>query len=703
MGKLLNINDLKTKPLDCLNSNLTANVFVELFNQQIFFTSESLNVFSGSNTKKKIMLNPGYMIKDIYPMLFANNTKESIQNYYNRESVDIKSGLYINDDLTFKDTKNLKWFYPIEIVSENIPEYFIVEKKVGGNYKIVHFHDLKLSGLYDMIQIYLDMFKNLKIIEQDGNLGTDYMYKLFGFDIINGTKKLVSTTSKSANLCKIGANQSSIFKSFGDNNIVHPNIFNFVFNFNDDTFLLDDVDDYRAYFSKTYESGVEIDLDFEQFIDDYKLPKNIFSRNAPELNDYVLNNIKPLKSTKEIIIPKHPKIKNCIKTKYNLYGVEVLEGNMLFNMNIDRFSIGEICGFEGLTNVKNPTIIKDKIYSNIKLTFSSTIGSVFSNSDYISFQSELLKENNNKDIIEWRLYASEMENCNCTRNKNGCFQPGYISKFESLDVLQETNGYEITVGDYIELSEGDTIYFTTNTGFCGTGIIYKIRNSFGKNTTKFNLYTSDIDLMLSGGIKFEYFQKPFYYTFFNKNGNPSNVAKSIQASIFMAFIDKNFPVDCVVDDNSIVFMNKFAQNNFNTISMNYRFHSKTSLDNFLINDTYKLKPKHVDDKYFKFGNVQFTGSHLSNNPISFIINKDNIIDDDYEFILTKQGMVEINKYKANNDYIRHFNYILNGEVIDNYYGYCVENFNKNNDFYIKDNTLFLSKRFRPQILNLLII
>lgn len=710
---LTNINIIKnTCVLDKLYSNLSGNIFLEFFNDQIFISMENMNIFKNTNNKLRSILDLQSHKFETKLVNIFNTININKDLYFKLESpFNITNSVYVNDDKIFNLSKNLKCFAPLWVDKNNIPDFFIITKKTSNFDKygeIKYVLDLRKNNLKPYLKTYLEKFTQPKISKSNFQITDQYFYELNGLNINTGLETTINFKSEIDGFEKTNKSQLEIFNNFGDNQVIIPNIFNFVFNFNDETFN-NDIHLYESFYYNIIDED-EITIDKDNFIKEFNLPFDIFDKKIENLNISNKKMVNVIKTKNDLLITSHPKIKNFIQTKSKIY--QILDKKIpngyenTFSILTNNINLNDLFGTESYSSIANPVVFKDNMYSNLKLSlFNNGNPNIFNRSDYISFKCELLRNDKDlkNDLIEWRLYASDTPQCNCVKNKNGCFQPGFLSNFSSSLITNERNSLEIIVNDYIELEEGSQIFYEiTNSKFNGNAKIYKIRNNFHKKETRFNLYLDEniIDEYKGQNINFQYYQSPFYYTFFDKNGNPSDIVKNIQKAIFQSFIHKTFPIDAIVENNNIIFMNKFPGNKFQKLYFNYRFRSKTNLNNFIINDLYKLKSKNIDFTTFQFGTVEFTGGFENKNSICFLLKKSDVIDINYDYILTNKGNYNINKWKFEDSFINHYNYIIDDELIDNYWGYCVENEFENNTIYTKDNMIFLTKDFIPKILQM---
>jgi hypothetical protein len=191
----------------------------------------------------------------------------------------------------------------------------------------------------------------------------------------------------------------------------------------------------------------------------------------------------------------------------------------------------------------------------------------------------------------------------------------------------------IEVDQWLDMNDNEDI----RVYFGGVDVMTKIcnlRKDYVNDTTSFDLYGygdsnfDKIDEFEYKLLKFEYQEKPFYYTYFNVNQSPNGVVNEM-AKAFNRF--QNIFIEATASDNNLIISSIYNDDSWNNMYLSYYLGPNSNVSDFQVNGIDLSGVEILDGHYtvlstMKRNNINFT-PYISSDKIIYSVDneaKDNL-------------------------------------------------------------------------------
>lgn len=681
--------------------------------QQVLTSSSMLNPIQFNIYKDDVFLSLGNVVftklRNDLPLSkqFSNLFYSSNNGLNFIETELFKSGTHLNTGKIFSE-RTKKVICPLFLKQGKFPDYHITFR----GKKCVQFFDFSEHYLKDLIIQYLSLFEyneSWKLVEKT-DVRNIYTVKTFNWKLCKPVK--VHFDNQNNNFDRVSQEHLDIVDIFKNNDSILPNMFNFVFYFDDDG----ELDEYsNNLFLKT--DFQDLDLDFIDLNERFDLNLENTYNNIPSFRietDGEFN-----LRTKNILLGEienrfyflNDKNNNMYMTKSNS------ERDLCL---LDTYKVN-IKDFMGATNKTSSINVANSIFSgpsfqNIKLEIFNQSTPIFRTGDYIAIKD--LDEN-----VEYRFIANEDETCNCEKELNKvCKIEGKTSIFKPFDVFWYSNNSDdlknvrFRIKGIWNLYENDDIEVSFKSGLDNKTTliskIFKLKHIKIDETdfTEFYLYERSFDSETLTNIKewvFFYKQPDIYYNFFNRFLNISNLIERIKEitnenwkDVINLKVQRN-----TKKDNEFIFVSKTTKTR--NLKLIINLSKLSSYKSIYVNDI-QFDPvrfnNYYDRDFMSYNETQFLKNANSEISLVLTFNKkdiSNLENIEKSIISTPMGMFKFENYEMgciSPVKYSHTNSWIADKFFDSEYAFIINNTFTNIENMFTNKLVKMVQEFKPQLI-----
>ena len=643
--KLENLNIFMTCAINSFSSDLTSNLTYSIA-QNTIYTSIGKN-----GTIRNYDANDDTILSDHIVSTFQLSNK--IVPISNVETI-IQSGLYKNNSYNFP-TSNYYYSAPLFLQPISIlqPNYFVIYgiNKEDKSIKLFYFCNIYEKLLKELLDS--DSFLKIDKIVNRFNEFNSGIYSIDSYSYQNNSSQSIIKyfSGKKLNFDSSFENQSVIFDDIKNNSCFIPNILDINYYFKIDSNInLDEYEIIGEYIIKNELNDVSIDIEYLNEKYDLNIKNDIYFPPGLEISEFKVKEDIPYNKTNYYIFENQE-----FETIVTVDADSILK-------SYEDFKISDILGAAQsdvtIAKIKN---LYEKFPSNFLISLKDDIDS---NSNCFVNGSKISILDND---IQYNIIFKDLLNntkCGICESVKSCHFPKQKITFNTDNILFESDSaIEFILPNYVDIDEYTDIKFSVG-NYSDIATIFKVRKSFSKNETRFNLYFNESSYKKIKreylGLKwyFTYDKKERYDTYINTLENLSNISiiKSINDSILNFYNYCDLTVFSTIrEDNSLLLV---------STSGDYESGAANKEIRFILSKNSDISSLYLNNIKFKGVNFSRLSQSRFNYSICDFVNycKGTIhieIDKKYlsEFIekdaiaITLAGSMDYQRYKQGQEYI----------------------------------------------------